>query len=126
MKVPGITDEELVLIRSVILLLITRRILQRDARVLKECSALRNPELYTDMIHIAEQRACLIQEEIGAELQQLGITLIGLHQDDQGVEAEYLCREYRGHMKIPWQALQRETSFRIRAYLGSAGVPLPM
>ncbi|WP_410769641.1 hypothetical protein [Fontibacillus sp. BL9] len=120
MTVPGMAEGEFALIRSVILLRFILRILQRDARILKESGVLKSPELYTEMIHIAEQRASLVQEEIMAEFQQRGIKFIGLRQNDDGVEAEYVCRGYRGHMKILWPVLRREMSSRIRAYLGSS------
>jgi len=123
MAVPGISEDELALIRSVILLRMIRRILERDARILEESGMLKSPELYTDMIHSAERRASLVQQEIQAEFKRRGIKLLGFHQNEEGIEAEYTYKGFRGYMKILWPALRSEISSRIRAYLGNDMAP---
>jgi len=125
MAVPGITEDELALIRSVVLLRFIRRILDRDARILEESGVLKSPELYTEIIRGAERRASLVQHEIMAEFQKRRIKFLRLTQDEHGIEAEYLCRGYRGALKMLWPVLRSEISSRIRAYLGSGSANLP-
>lgn len=126
MAVPGIKEEELALIKSALLLSFLQKVFQRDARILEQSGLLKSPEAYVELIHGGEHRVALVLSEIHGKFRERNIQIERIHQDENGIQAEYRCRGYHGKMRILWAGLQREVSSRMRAYLnGSAPVPGP-
>ncbi|EOS56164.1 hypothetical protein [Paenibacillus barengoltzii] len=117
MAVPGMKEEELALIKSALLLGFLQRVFQRDARILEQSGLLKSPEAYVELIRGGERRAALVLSEIQGNLRERNIAIERIHQDENGIQAEYRCRGYRGNMRILWAGLQQEITSRMRAYL---------
>ena len=117
MAVPGMKEEELALIKSALLLGFLQRVFQRDARILEQSGLLKSPEAYVELIRGGERRAALVLSEIQGNLRERNIAIERIHQDENGIQAEYRCRCYRGNMRILWAGLQQEITSRMRAYL---------
>lgn len=118
MAVPNISAEELSLIKSWLLLMFIHKVFERDSRILKTSGVLKNPEIYSDMIIGGAQRAQVVMTEVQNELTKRRIKIYEVKQSDQGTQARYTCRGYRGEMHILWSTFRNEMPGRMRAYLG--------
>ncbi|GAB6988665.1 hypothetical protein [Paenibacillus pini] len=118
MATPGITQEELSLIKSYLLLLFIQKVFERDLRIMQESGVFKSPELYTELITNGDMQASMLLSEVKREFKTSQIKVFRIDQDEHGVEAEYVCRGYTGEMDILWSAIRNEMLVRMRAYLG--------
>lgn len=118
MAVPGITQEELSLIKSYLLLIFIQKVFERDIRILKESGVFRTPQLYMELIANGDQQATMLLAEVKREFRQRNIKVYQIGQDDHGPDAKYVCRGYTGEMRILWPAFRNEMLVRMRVYLG--------
>ncbi|MNN50326.1 hypothetical protein D3C81_1649060 [compost metagenome] len=118
MAVPNISTDELSLIKSWLLLIFIRKVFERDSRILIDSGVLKSPQVYVDMITSGADRVAVVMAEIQNELTKRRIKIYEVKQGEQGIEAKYVCRSYRGEMRILWSALRNEMPSRMRAYLG--------
>ncbi|MEC0369109.1 hypothetical protein [Paenibacillus chibensis] len=124
MTVPGITSEELSLIKSYLLLQFIHRMFERDLKIMKDSGVFKTPELYMEVLEKGDLQTQMLLSEVKREFASRRIRIYRIGQNDNGVEAEYVCRGYSGDMNIVWPAFRGEMMARMKAYLGlSSGSP---
>lgn len=112
-----ITNEELSLVRSYLLLTFIHKVFERDCRVIGKSGLFKTPQLYMELIAGGAKKSSLMLQEVKRELTSRNLNIHTIRQDQRGVEAEYICRGDRGTMNILWPGFRREMMLRMRAYL---------
>ena len=115
-----ITQEELSLVRSYLLLTFIHKVFERDCRVIGKSGLFKTPQLYMELVSTGAKKTSLMLQEVKRELDLHGLRIITIRQDTHGVEALYNCRDYPGELNILWPGFRREMMLRMRAYLGLA------
>ena len=115
-----ITQEELSLVRSYLLLTFIHKVFERDCRVIGKSGLFKTPQLYMELVSSGAKKTSLMLQEVKRELALHGLRINTVRQDVHGVEALYTCREYAGELNILWPGFRREMMLRMRAYLGLA------
>lgn len=114
----AITQEELSLVRSYLLLTFIHKVFERDCRVIGKSGLFKTPQLYMELVTSATKKTSLMLQEVTRELTAHHLKINTIRQDQRGVEAEYTCRGYIGEMNILWPGFRNEMMLRMRAYLG--------
>ncbi|MDQ0195913.1 hypothetical protein [Paenibacillus wynnii] len=115
-----ITQEELSLVRSYLLLTFIHKVFERDCRVIGKSGLFKTPQLYMELVSTGAKKTSLMLKEVKRELDLHDLRIITILQDVQGVVARYICRECPGELNILWPGFRREMMLRMRAYLGLA------
>ena len=115
-----ITQEELSLVRSYLLLTFIHKVFERDCRVIGKSGLFKTPQLYMELVSTGAKKTSLMLKEVKRELDLHDLRIITILQDVQGVVARYNCRECPGELSILWPGFRREMMLRMRAYLGLA------
>ncbi|WP_019911785.1 hypothetical protein [Paenibacillus sp. HW567] len=113
-----ITQSEMSLVRSYLLLTFIHKVFERDCRVIGKSGLFKTPQLYMELVSGATKKTSLMLQEITRELTAHNLKITTVRQDQRGVEAQYSCRGYTGEMNIPWPGFRNEMMQRMRAYLG--------
>ncbi|WP_237391688.1 hypothetical protein [Paenibacillus dendrobii] len=125
MTAPGITQDELSLIKSYLLLQFIHKVFDRDLRIMKESGVFKTPELYMEVLAGGDRQALMLLSEVKREFKSRRIRVYQVGQDERGIEAEYVCRGYTGEMNILWPAFRSEMLARMKAYLGLQSAASP-
>ncbi|MRN52761.1 hypothetical protein [Paenibacillus monticola] len=118
--IEDITTEELSLVRSYLLLTFIHKVFERDCRVISKSGLFKTPQLYMELISSGAKKTSLMLNEVTRELTSHELRITTVRQDQNGVEASYSCRGYKGEMNILWPSFRKEMLLRMRAYLGLA------
>lgn len=113
-----VTQEELSLIRSYLLLTFIHKVFERDCRVIGKSGLFKTPQLYMELVGSGAKKTSLMLQEVSRELDRHKLKISSVRQDQRGVEASYVCRGITGDLKIQWPSFRREMMVRMRAYLG--------
>jgi hypothetical protein len=113
-----VTQEEMSLIRSYLLLTFIHKVFERDCRIISKSGLFKTPQLYMELLSGATKKTSLMLQEVTRELSSHHLKITTVRQDQRGVEALYSCRGYQGEMNILWPGFRREMTLRMRAYLG--------
>lgn len=116
----GVTQEDLSLVRSFLLLTFIHKSFERDCRVIGKSGLFKTPQLYMEMVSSGAKKTSLLLQEVNRELKERGLSISTVHQHQNGVEAHYVCRGSSDDLLIPWAGFRREMMLRMRAYLGLA------
>ncbi|KGE16508.1 hypothetical protein PWYN_17410 [Paenibacillus wynnii] len=114
------TQEELSLVRSYLLLTFIHKVFERDCRVIGKSGLFKTPQLYMELVSTGAKKTSLMLKEVKRELELHDLRIVTILQDVQGVVARYHCRECPGELNILWPGFRREMMLRMRAYLGLA------
>ncbi|WP_425464908.1 hypothetical protein [Paenibacillus dokdonensis] len=123
---PGITCEELSLIKSFLLLQFIHKVFERDLRIMKESGVFKTPELYMEVLAGGDRQTLMLLTEVKREFKNRRIRVYQVAQNERGIEAEYVCRGYTGEMNILWPAFRSEMFARMKAYLGLQPSSMPI
>ncbi|WP_339321540.1 hypothetical protein [Paenibacillus sp. FSL W8-0194] len=118
MTAPGITRDELALIKSYLLLQYIHKVFERDLRIMEESGVFKTPELYMEVVAGGDRQALTLLSGVKREFKSRRIRVYRILQDERGIGAEYVCRGYTGEMNILWPAFRSEMMARMKAYLG--------
>ncbi|GIO30218.1 MULTISPECIES: hypothetical protein [Paenibacillus] len=118
MSVPGITRDELSLIKSYLLLQFIHKVFERDLRIMEESGVFKTPELYMEVVAGGDRQAMMLLSGVKREFKSRRIRVYEISQDERGIGAQYVCRGYTGEMNILWPAFRSEMMARMKAYLG--------
>lgn len=111
------TGEELELIKSYILLPMILSAYERDKQIIED--SVRNPEIYTDMISAAMDRATKLLTEIRREFRNRGIKVYEITRDTEGIRADFKCRGYVSNMRMLWSLITAQANERMRVYMSA-------
>jgi hypothetical protein len=115
-----ITQEELSLVRSYLLLTFIHKVFERDCRVIGKSGLFKTPQLYMELVSSGAKKTSLMLQEVKRELASQNLRINTITQDANGVKASYTCRQLTGELNILWPGFRREMMLRMRAYLGLA------
>ncbi|WP_379134658.1 hypothetical protein [Paenibacillus sp. sgz500958] len=115
-----VSQEELSLVRSYLLLTFIHKVFERDCRVIGQSGLFKTPQLYMEMISGGAKKTAVMLQEVKRELDSHKLRITTITQDVHGVEAKYSCRSIPGELNIQWPGFRREMMLRMRAYLGLA------
>ena len=118
MQAPGMSEDELSLIKSYLLLLFIQKVFERDFKIITESGVFKTPQLYSELLFNAARQTSILFAEVKREITKRNMKIIDVHQKESGVEATYSCRGYVGDFCILWPAFRNEMLIRMRAYLG--------
>jgi len=118
MTAPGVTRDEMSLIKSYLLLQYIHKMFERDLRIMEESGVFKTPELYMEVLAGGDRQALMLLSGVKREFKNRRIRVYRIHQDERGIGAEYVCRGYTGEMNILWPAFRSEMMARMKAYLG--------
>lgn len=112
---PGITDEESALVKKYILLPMILTVFERDIKLI--AATVKTPEIYTEMITRAADRATKDLTEIRRQFRRRGIKVYEMERGTKEVTARYLCRGYTGECGMLWGFLASEAGVLMKRYL---------
>ncbi|MCR8843062.1 hypothetical protein NQ117_05170 [Paenibacillus sp. SC116] len=113
-----ITEEELALVKSYVLLPMVLTVLDRDAKLIANAGLLRSPEPYVDAITNAMNRVSEDLRDVRRQFRSRGIKVFEEVREVKSVNVRYLCRGYEHSMTLLWELVGKDVKERIREYFG--------
>lgn len=124
MSPPLISPDDYVLIKPYILLPLILSAFERDKNSIVESGAIKTPYPYVLTIDEAMKRARADLYEIKREFRKRGIKVFEMERNEYGIEAQYLCRGYRGTYEMLDDFLAAQASMMMHGYLSGKEVKM--
>jgi hypothetical protein len=116
-KPQQITEEELSMVRSAIMLPIVLNTLERDIKLILTAN-LKVPEVY--IAHLKRLQGYVLEDikVIKAEMRKRGFKILEEGKAKNGYKASYLCRSYKHEMVVGSNIIRSIVSVRIADMIG--------
>ncbi|KHF37432.1 hypothetical protein CM49_00451 [Paenibacillus sp. P1XP2] len=85
MTAPGITRDELALIKSYLLLQYIHKVFERDLRIMEESGVFKTPELYMEVVAGGDRQALTLLSGVKREFKSRRIRVYRILQDERGI-----------------------------------------
>jgi hypothetical protein len=117
MKQPPLqTEEDLQLVKDMILLTILLDVLERDIQTFMTVP-LKMGAIYIKTLECIQDKVIADLAATRAQLKLQGMRIYEQQRTPLGVEAQYLCRGYHHHFSMLWGLVKSEVKVRLSAYM---------
>jgi len=111
-----VTEEEIQLVKSYIMLPMILSAFERDIKKIEE--TMKTPDPYTEAIKLAMDKATKVLTEVRRSMFKTGLKVFETVKNDNGVKAKYMFRGYTGEMVLLNDFLKAECMMRMKTYMG--------
>lgn len=111
-----VTEEELQLVKSYIMLPMILSAFERDIKKIE--AVLKPPWPYVENITFAMDKASKVLSEVRRSMYKCGLKVYEQQKDEHGIQAKYIFRGYHGELVLLNDFLRAECMKRMKAYLG--------